>query len=287
MKLLIRANILFISIVKFSFVSAQTSELYIEKFKEDFEFPFAISPDGCTKLACSIDVLPYIKANEAKKTSRIYAELKNPIADKSSLGMTPTSTFNPQIEIRINVAEIAMIKAAKISFDAKSLKNGGVQDTKYSLFYYASSWNNGKSFSKDIIIDTFLNTNGKAKNYVLLSTNDATNADTLIIRITAKPSKDSSGTAAKVIIDNLKIETTNGLLSVENSVSAISDLKIIGQTNDDLTINKPISGALHNITGVEVAKFKEEQKISIAFLQNGIYIVKTIDNQNLKFIISK
>ena len=287
MKLFLKAALLFISIVKFSITDAQTLEVYMLRLKEDFESPFAVSPDGCTKLACNINVLPYIKANEAQKTSRIFAELKNPITDKSSLGMTPTSTFNPQIDIRVNVAESPIIKSAKIIFNAKSLKNGGITETKYTLLYYASSWNNGKSFSKDVLIDTFLNANGKVENYILFSNNDAIEADTLIIRITGKPSKDSSGTAAKVIIDNLYIGTTSGLLSVENSEIALSTFKIISQTHDYLTMNKPISGVLYNIMGGEVVTFNEEQKINITFLENGLYFVKSIDNQILKFKICK
>ncbi len=285
MKLIFSTTLLLAFVFTLSKVDAQDTETYIEKFKADFESPFAVSPTGCTKLDCEVMVQPYIIANEAKTTSRVYAEIKSPISGKSSLGMTPTSTFNPQIAIKINVTEISTIKKARIFFDAKSMKNGNAQDTKYTFLNFAASWDNGKSFSKEIVIDTFLNTNGKVENYITYTNNVVPNPDTLILRFTGIISKDSAGTVAKVIIDNLRIETSSSLLAIENVIDASSSLEIVSQNEDYILLNKSISGILFAVWGGEVTTLKDTEKINISDLPNGIYVVKTTENQILKINI--
>lgn len=287
MKLIFTITLFLAALLNTAHVSAQLEDKYDLRFSADFENSFAISPEGCSKLDCRVTIQPYITANEAQKTSRVYAEIKSPIVGKSSLGLTPTSTFDPQVETWINVFSEESLINAKIAFDAKSIKNGSEKDTKYALLYYAISWDKGKNFTKDSLVGNFPNANGEVASYALYTKNIAKNADTLVLRFTAKRSKDSSGTVAKVIIDNLKIYTSSVVLSTTEPYQIFANLHAVSHTPSELTLSKPISGKIYTAMGSEVVTITDSKCIMISTWKAGLYILKTIDNQFLKFQIKE
>lgn len=256
-------------------------------YSQDIEAPFNLSQKDCAKIDCRLEVIPNVFANEARETSRVYAETKSPISGKSSLGMIPLSSFNPEVEVRVSLIAPALIHHVRLEFNSKSLKNGGVTSTKYAELYGAISLDNGKNYSKDSLLGIYLNANGEVKKISIILNGDFKNAQNLYFKWSAVRSKDSSGTAAKVILDDIKFYGSTDPMSVEDWNSKNSNLYIQSMDQDFLMLNITVSGSLHTLLGGEILRVTESNKINIGNLSTGIYILKTIHNQYLKFNIAR
>jgi len=282
MKNIFPTTLLLLSLLCTAKLKAQNENEFL-LFSQEIESPFTSSPKDCEKLDCKVEILPSIFANEARETSRVYAENKSPITGKSSLGMIPLSTFDPIVEMKIYLVTPGPINQIRLEYNSKSLKNGS--GTKYAELYGSISLDNGKTYSKDSLLGIYLNVNSEVKKTSIILNGDFKNSDYFYFKLIAKRSKDSTGTAAKVIIDDIKIYGKNIPTGVENVNYSSTNLYMISQDDNFIFLNKIVSGGLYTVLGEQVAHLHEVRHLNIANWSNGVYILKTTENQTVKFII--
>lgn len=254
---------------------------------QSFESPFNISPDNCTGVACNVEIVSSFFANEAKTTSRIYRETKGAINGKGSLGMIAIEGFTPTLEIAIPVTDAANLQKLSVEFDAKSLKNGSIQNTRYATLYYSYATNKEKIYTAGTLIDVFMNKDSDAKKYQFEITLPPTNFKDIQVKLYATRSKDSTGTCAKVIIDDITTVLQYNVLAVDGVNSAENNvLKITCQIDTKIELNKAISGQILNTIGMVVAEVNNTAQINTSALSSGLYFIKAVEQQNItKFYI--
>ena len=273
---LISTTIFFAAIVS-SF--AQTDTLSFQGFEEPFELSIA----DCKGSACRVEFVSNYFANEAKSTSRIYRETTKRITGTGSLGLVPVEGFNPTVEIKLPQAAELKTKNIQVKFDAKSLKNGGVAGTRYSILKYSFSENNGNTFSEEQLIGLFFNEDSPTNAYAFNISVASVELDQFIIKLTAVRSKDSSGSTAKVIIDNVTI-LADEVPMFTDGTSAHKQLYILYQTDDIVRLSNATSGVIMNNVGEEVMRFTDQEMIPLQSIPSGLYIIKSTDNKLCKKI---
>jgi hypothetical protein len=239
--------------------------------KQAFETPFNLSSKDCIKETCGIYIYDNFYANEALISSRIYRETAKPISGTSSMGMTPTSEFNPTLTIQTNNT-LDVPSIISILFDAKSLKNGGEKDTRASEFSYTYIINGTRVAIPEALIARFENTEGTVQKY-LFQINVPANSKLDVILV-ARRGKDLAGSAAKVIVDNLEIwAKEDNKLDITNHLSPSKLTFSI--SNQVLIFNKPENVMIIDALGKNLLSKTDCTDLDLSILPKGVYIIKT------------
>lgn len=254
---------------------------------QSFEGAFNLSLDNCTGIACNVEIIKNYFANEAKTTSRIYRETKSAINGSGSLGMVPIGTFTPTVEIKIPVAEVANLKKLNVQFDAKSLKNGSIANTKYATLYYAYTTDSEVIYTDGKLIDVFMNKDSDVKKYQFDIDFPSKNFKEIKLKLYATWSKDSAGTCAKVIIDDIATELQYNALAIDDISNLYNQsFQIINQMDTKIELNAAISGQILNTMGIVLAEIKNTSEINTSTLTSGVYFIKATNHQNIaKFYV--
>ncbi|TAH25427.1 MAG: hypothetical protein EAZ07_07165 [Cytophagales bacterium] len=278
-----------ISIVFFAYSSSLASKS--ESIIFDFEAPIPLSNPDCNNLNCKVEIAPRLYANEVRTSSRVYQILTDASRDKGSLAMIPIATFNPTLDYLASSDLVnKYIKSIKVEFKGNSLKNGGLRDTRYAELFLQYSFDNGKTFEKESKIANFNNENSPIQNYSFEKIIEEAAEDQIIVRLIAKRSIDSSGTCARVVMNDL-----NFSIQYEESLSADDYFKedvsfytyfIIGK-NDVLYLNKEFSGEIINNYGKRVLFFDKTKEIDISALTSGVFYLRLSNGLNKKLIYNK
>lgn len=286
MKNLFAITVLSLNLLSNSIVYAQGGGADVSS-TQSFETTFNHSPDNCKGVDCNVEIVSNYFANEAKTTSRIYRETKGAINGTGSLGMIAIDGFTPTIEIKIPVTEATNLKKLNVQFDAKSLKNGSIQNTRYATLYYSYATDKEKIYTAGTLIDVFMNKDSDAKKYQFEIELPNSSYKEIKLKLYAIRSKDSTGTCAKVIIDDITTVLQYNVLSIIGTNTAENKaLQITSQTDSKIELNSAISGQIINSMGMVVAEVNNTAEINTSILRSGIYFIKAVNQHKIaKFYV--
>ena len=276
---------LFFTTLVFLFCLSATikGQISILLYEEDFNRNFQLSNDTCSKEACIVEFLPGLFGNEVGEKSRIYRDTSNYSSSDASLAMVPTSSFSPEVILRLKVPGW---KDLQLSLLAKGGKNGNETATRSSTLSISYSINEGSSYSKETVVDTFDNISvDEFRKIPFLFTNTLSWPDIWIKLKVRRVTSEGEGTAAKVFIDDLKAEETVSLTSVseERNLSHIYLSTINGRKL--LLTGSVITGIIMTGEGKEIIKFHKSSEVEVQQLSKGIYYCKTEEGLVKKFMI--
>lgn len=216
--------ILFILFLGIYGVQAQISNL---PHSENFDKDFVIGNE--------IDFLPNWWGNEVETSSKIFQTAQK------ELGIIPTSSYTPEIHVKLN---LITYQDVVFYFKAKSAKNG--DGNRPSLLYMETSNDGGVSWNTRRLIHTFPNADGSFANYQYRLAGLASNKRPVVIRITAERSE-GEGTAAAIIIDDVQIQDNQPDDEAPEvvSVTPLTSKKVQVRFNDKM-----------NATALELANYQ-------------------------------
>jgi hypothetical protein len=99
--------------------------------------------------------------------------------------------------------------------------------------------------------------------------------------------RESDGSAVWIYFDMPTPMASNQTTSIPSIRSEAFYVYPNPNSSNVLNISKSISGTIYTITGVNMGKFTSTQTLDISNLKTGIYLLKTIEGNMLKFVIIK
>lgn len=105
-------------------------------------------------------------------------------------------------------------------------------------------------------------------------------------------SADESPNGNPILLVGYEVSGTLAIIEIEDNMSVISQevqdnsFKIYPNpvVNNTLNFNKSLSGSVYNYNGQRVMEFKDAEKINVSSLQQGVYIIKTLENGSKRFM---
>ncbi|WP_225000125.1 lamin tail domain-containing protein [Cesiribacter sp. SM1] len=184
--------------------------------------------------------LPHWWANEVSSSSRIYQTTAGAYSGMAALVAEPTSTFTADIRLLLNASAL---DGANLSFRARSGKNGS--GTRASKLLLSFSANGGQSFSNPVEVGgagAFPNADTEYQLFEFTLPADLLHNPDAVIRWQVARLEEGSGTAARILLDDVVVSPATAQLALL-SAEAASSSEIV------LTFNLPPEQASAENTG--------------------------------------
>ena len=196
-------------------------------------FPNSESFETVFTTGTNISFISNWTGNKVASSNRIF-QGTNPRTGSSSLNIIPTSTFQAEILISLDLTGISNLR---IQFHAYSIQNGSTSSTRPALLSFGTSIDDGSTYLDDTGIgddSTFPNDNNTS--YSLYSYDlpaSAANQEKVVIKIGVVRGA-GSGSAAELIMDDFTYEEQVIPLAI-SSVSASSRTSVLIIFNQEIT----------------------------------------------------
>ncbi|HYG40211.1 MAG TPA: lamin tail domain-containing protein [Cytophagales bacterium] len=148
----------------------------------------------------NVEFLPFWVANEVKPSSRVFKEATNMLNGTGALGLTPTSSYSPEITVSL---DFSTSDGAKLAFYARSLANG--TGTYLAILELSVSVDEGASFSTPEEISTFANADSPYALYNFNFPSSIAGQSGVVLKIKLKRGTPGSGSTATVVMEDFKI----------------------------------------------------------------------------------
>lgn len=175
-------------------------------------------------LGNNIDFITNWFGNEIDADARIFKTAGNELA------MIPTSSFEPEIQVRLNLTPY---KNVAVSFNAKSVKNG--EGNRSSILFAETSYDGGLTWNTRKQILSFPNENQSFSGYKYILAGAASSKRPVLVRFTVTRSE-GEGTAAQIVMDDVSFfEEASDITPPEViSVTASTSRRVQVKYNDKM-----------------------------------------------------
>ncbi|MCO5230719.1 MAG: lamin tail domain-containing protein [Chitinophagales bacterium] len=186
----------------------------------------------------NVDFIPNWLGNEVDVNSRIFQTANN------ELGMIPTSSFAPEIQVRLNLSSYENVA---VTFKAKSLENG--EGDRSSTLYIETSYDGGFTWNTQKKIHEFENDDTPFATYKYNLPGIVDFKKNILLKIFLRRGEEGDGTSAKVIIDDFKIDVqpTDNIPPEVIGASVINSRSIRVKYNDKMG---PSASLISNYKGL-------------------------------------
>lgn len=201
---------------------------------EGFESPFTTG--------LNVAFIPNWTGNEVAYGTRIFADSLNARTGSRGLGIIPTSSFSPTIDVALNLSGISNMSA---DFWAKSATNG--TGDREAILFFSTSIDGGATFSTPIQIgdtSTFTNANTSYNNYVYPFPFNTFNQPNVILRINVtRGNGTTGGTAARLVIDDFSLSASTVDVFPPTVLSASTN----SNNSVQVVFSEPVDATAENI----------------------------------------
>ncbi len=192
---IIKFPLIFKRIIHFRLIFALTFILFIcsqNSLKAQItSLPHTETFSGNFILGNNIDFITNWFGNEIDTDARIFKTSNNELA------MIPTSSFEPEIQVRLNLTPY---KNVAVSFKAKSVKNG--EGNRSGILFAETSYDGGLTWNSRKQILSLPNENQNFANYKYVLAGAASGKRPVLVRFTATRSE-GEGTATQIVMDDV------------------------------------------------------------------------------------
>jgi hypothetical protein len=201
---------------------------------EGFESPFTTG--------LNVAFIPNWTGNEVAFGTRIFADSLNARTGSRGLGIIPTSSFSPTVDVALNLTGISNMSA---DFWAKSVVNG--TGDREAVMYFSTSIDGGVTFSTPIQIgdtSTFPNASTNYANYTYPFPFNTFNQSNVILRIAVTRGNGiSGGTAGRIVLDDFTLTASAGDIFPPTVLSASAT----SQSSVTITFSEPVGVSAESI----------------------------------------
>ncbi len=183
-------------------------------------FPYSQSFEENFTTGTGVLFLPHWWANEAGNSSRIYRTTAAAYSGVAALVAEPTSTFTADIRLLLNAS---MLNGANLSFRARSARNGS--GTRASRLLLSFSANGGLSFSTPVVVggaDAFPNADTEYQLFEYALPPELLQNPEAVIRWQVERMEEGSGTAARILLDDVSVASSSAQLALLTAEAASS-----------------------------------------------------------------
>ena len=222
---------------------------------EGFESPFTTG--------LNVAFIPNWTGNEVAFGTRIFADSLNARTGIRGLGIIPTSSFSPTVDVALNLTGISNMSA---DFWAKSVANG--TGDREAVMYFSTSIDGGVTFSTPIQIgdtSTFPNATTSYANYTYPFPFNTFNQSNVILRIAVTRGNGiSGGTAGRIVLDDFTLTASAGDIFPPTVLSASATT----QSSVTITFSEPVG-----VSAETVGNYSGLTAISNAVRSSGNSVV--------------
>lgn len=203
----------FVILLSIDLLQAQISIL---PYTETFDKSFVLGND--------VDFIPNWLGNEVEEESKLFQ------TSNKELGLIPTSSFIPEVQVKLNLQNYQNVV---VYFKAKSAKNG--DGNRSSILTMETSYDGGLTWNTLRTIHTFPNQNGNFSNFQYHLAGAAGNKRPVVVKFTVNRSE-GEGTSAQVVIDDVTFAPNQTDIEIPEviSVTSITARRVQVKYNDKM-----------------------------------------------------
>jgi hypothetical protein len=204
--------------MRFSFVFILVAVTHISLFSQISELPYVQNfSSSFIQTGENIQFLDNWFGNVVAESNRIFQQSETFFSSPAALAVIPLSTFKGEIIVKLDMSSYSNVE---MLFKAKSSKNGNENQTYGCDLTISTSIDEGTSWIKPIKIGSFPNLEQDYfQDFRYLIPHQANFKPSVWVKFTVSRGSTGSGTAAKLIIDNVFIRQSTDVIVLSDKLS--------------------------------------------------------------------